>query len=186
MFNNAVARLSIGSLDDMSLSVDAHYNPKELQLQLQVPWATRSLTARAQDSMEVEFTGAQPQTLTLEMLFDCYERLQDDERTIEQLVGVLKTLAAVRDTSPDADAEHRRPHYCIVTWGDRGIQPLRCVIENLDVKYTMFDTKGLPLRAICNVKVREATLTGDFKEADKQQEQKTRERMADRARNQGR
>jgi hypothetical protein len=34
----------------------------------------------------------------------------------------------------------------------------RCVIEGLVVKYTMFDTRGTPLRALCSVKLKEARL----------------------------
>ena len=48
-----------------------------------------------------------------------------------------------------------------MVWGDRGIRPFRCVIEGLTVKYTMFDRLGMPLRASCTVKLREAPLRDD-------------------------
>lgn len=183
MFTRSIARLSIGSLDDASLSVDAHYNPKELQFQREVPWATHQLANHSEeDALAVEFTGSRPRMMELELLFDCYERTpQDDPRTIEQLVDVIETLATVRD--PKADATHRRPHYCIVTWGDSGVKPLRCVIESVAVKYTMFDRLGTPLRAICNIKVREARLKdSDVEATNRAQTAAMRERMNERER----
>ena len=37
----------------------------------------------------------------------------------------------------------------------------RCVIESLSTKYTMFSDQGVPLRATCTVKLKEAdTVTG--------------------------
>ena len=180
MFTRSIAKLSIGSLDEPSLSVDAHYNPKDLGIQREVPWATHQLADRGNDQLGVEFTGSQPRLMTLEMLFDCFEQQDpDDARTIEQLINVLEKLATVRN--PDGDAAHRRPHFCIVTWGDRGVKPLRCVIASLDVKYTMFDRFGKPLRALCTVKVREAQLDdSNFDPSDDAQMAAMRRRMADR------
>jgi hypothetical protein len=183
VFQRSIAKLSIGSLDEPSLAVDAHYNPKELQFQRSVPWATHPLANHAAaDQLDLEFTGSQPRTMDLEMLFDCFEQQNpDDPRTIEQLVDVVETLAAVRD--PKGDAAHRRPHFCVVTWGDRGVKPLRCVIESVTVKYTMFDRMGTPLRAVCNIKVKEARLRdGDFEANSAQQMREMRRRMAERER----
>jgi hypothetical protein len=112
-------------------------------------------------------------------MFDCYEPNPDDSSTIEQIVAVVDTLAAVRD--PSGDADHRRPHFCIVTWGDRGVKPLRCVIESVAVKYTMFDRLGTPLCAVCSLKVREARLRDSDVEANSERQMRAmRRRMADR------
>jgi hypothetical protein len=178
VFQRSIAKLSIGSLDDPSLSVDAHYNPKELGFSRNVPWSTHQLAGHGDDQLEVEFTGAQPRTMDLEMLFDCYEPNPDDARTIEQLVDVIETLATVRE--PHGDAAHRRPHFCVVTWGDQGVKPLRCVIESVAVKYTMLDRLGKPLRAMCNLKVREARLNSDadIEANNRAQQRAMRQRMA--------
>jgi hypothetical protein len=62
MFKNSAAKLAIGSLDDASISVEAHYNPKELGSQLNVPWSARNAQ---KDAFDIEFTGAQPKTMEL-------------------------------------------------------------------------------------------------------------------------
>ena len=176
MFKPSAAKLSIGSLDDPRVSVDAHYNPKELQFQRNVPWSPHPLANKnGGDQLEVEFTGAQPRTMELEMLFDGFE----SGTSVQGCIDVIETLAAVRKA--DGDADERRPHYCVVAWGDGGVKPLRCVIESVTVKYTMFDRMGTPLRAVANVKVREAHLSGqDVDGNDRRQAQARAQRAAER------
>jgi uncharacterized membrane protein YgcG len=53
------------------------------------------------------------------------------------------------------DENKRRPHRCVVTWG-LTVPGFRCVIESLSTKYTMFSEQGIPLRATCTVKLKEA------------------------------
>ncbi len=172
MFTGSIAKLSIGSLDNTKLSVEAHYNPKDLAYQRSVPWSAHPLADKAaKDQLEVEFTGAQPRTMELELLFDAFETTG----TVQAQVDILDELAAV-------DGKLKRPHYCVVTWGERGVRPLRCVIESLTVKYTMFDRMGAPKRAVCNVKVREAHLRGDFGGTESEQMAAMRRRMAERDR----
>jgi hypothetical protein len=60
----------------------------------------------------------------------------------------------------DADETKRRPHLCVVKWGAT-VPKFTCVIESLSAKYTMFSDAGVPLRATCTVKLKEAdTVTG--------------------------
>jgi hypothetical protein len=43
----------------------------------------------------------------------------------------------------------------VATWGAT-VEKFRCVIESLSTKYTMFSDDGVPLRATCTVKLKEA------------------------------
>jgi len=46
------------------------------------------------------------------------------------------------------------------------VPTFKCVIESLSVKYTMFSDQGVPLRATCTVKLKEAdTVTGQSESA---------------------
>jgi hypothetical protein len=155
MFKNSTAKLAIGSLDNASISVEAHYNPKELAAQLTVPWAARNAQ---KDAFDIEFTGAQPKTMELEMLFDCFEGKAEDGKTVQQQLDLLEVLASPRLPYSDK-ADELRPHYCIVTWGDQGPPALRCVITSLATKVTMFSREGTPLRAVANVKVQQVHVT---------------------------
>lgn len=164
-FEPAKAKLTIGSLDESGLNVSAQYNPKELQVDQNVPWKkpeaatkTGSQTGGGGSSpLEVEFTGAEGRSMTIEMLFDGYE--PDGGRAVDVRgeVDKLTKLATVRD--PDSnDEQKRRPHHCVISWGSRGLPKFECVIESLSTKYSMFSSEGEPLRATCTVKLKEASV----------------------------
>lgn len=165
-FEPAKAKLTIGSLDDTSVTVSAQYNPKELQVDQNVPWkkpeaATKTGSQEGTGSsagkpLEVEFTGAEGRSMTVEMLFDGYEpsgrfvKVTDMVKTLTKLATVMK---------PDSPNEQeRRPHHCVVSWGAKGLPKFECVIESLSTKYSMFSTDGEPLRATCTVKLKEAKM----------------------------
>lgn len=170
-----IARLTIGSLDDPKLSVVAQYNPKEIELARTVPWAKHNSdnTPEARrkkpaPGSDVEYTGGEGRTISLELLFDGVE---SEKSVLKQLLD-LDEMATPRDATA-TKTELRRPHQCVVVWGtyaeldprtkerpesERALRPLRCVIDSLTVKYTMFSAEGVPLRAIANVKLREASV----------------------------
>jgi hypothetical protein len=146
------SRIYIGSLDDGGLVVTAQYNPKELQIQKNVPWQKHQKGNT--DGLQYEFTGAEGRTMTLDMLFDGVE----EDMTIADTVGMLQTLAKVRDPT-SSDPEMRRPHHCVVVWGTvmGDDQRFQCVITQITAKYTMFSADGRPLRATVTLQLQEAT-----------------------------
>ena len=146
------SRIYIGSLDDGGLVVTAQYNPKELQIAKNVPWQKHQKGNT--DGLQYEFTGAEGRTMTLEMLFDGLE----EDQSIADTVGMLETLAKVRDPT-SSDPEMRRPHHCVVVWGTvmGDDQRFQCVITQITAKYTMFSSDGRPLRATVTLQLQEAT-----------------------------
>lgn len=137
-------KLTIGSLEPgcQHLYVRAQYNPKDYQIEKPVPWTDGKLRA--------EYQGPAPRTATIELLFDGFE----SGTSVQGELDKLDRLSSPRD--PDSKREAmRRPHACVVTWGKAGMPTLRCVIEDVTAKYTMFSAEGRPLRATCTVKVRE-------------------------------
>jgi Contractile injection system tube protein len=160
-FGTNVLKLSIGSTDDINLEVVAQYNPGQLDLQRTVEWK-RSGNRKdnrpdhrrypAPDN-DVEYTGGDGRTLTLELLFDGLETNTCVEPQIEKL-DMMATLREHGSKDPDP-----RPHQCVIVWGSKGIKPLVCVIESIGVKYSMFDCDGNPLRALATVKVKEASVS---------------------------
>lgn len=147
--------VSIASLDT-SIHVDAQYNPKELQVDKTVPWQKKSQANKTQETgIQLEYTGAEGRSMTLELLFDGFETGTSVAGNIE----TLNTMASVLEPG-SPDETKRRPHMCVVTWGTT-VPTFKCVIESLSVKYTMFSDQGVPLRATCTVKLKEAdTVTG--------------------------
>jgi hypothetical protein len=157
--------ISIGSLDEPSPAntVDAQFNPKELEIARSNTW-TKTNPANNKDpskdksnGINLEFTGAEGRSTSVELLFDGYET----GASIADKVNTLNKLASARD--PDStDPKLRRPHLCVVTWGsltwgEAGANAFSCVIEKVSTKYTMFSATGVPLRATCTVSLKEAT-----------------------------
>lgn len=151
MFGPSHAKLTIASLEPEAkdLVVEAHYNPKELQVEKPVPWLEHP-------EMRLEYQGIKSHELSVELLFDAYEAGD----TIAPLVETLERLSSPRDAKSRRE-QMRRPHRCVVLWGHRGMPRLRCVIEQLTTKYVMWDREGSPVRAICTVKLKEVHVGRD-------------------------
>ena len=157
-FSQPTVKLTIASKDEPGIRVSAQYNPKELQVDQTVPWKkpeaanqTGSEKGSGDDPIALEFTGAEGRTMSVELLFDGYEK----NESVAGKIGALETLASVRNPS-EPDETKRRPHQCVVSWGGSGLPSFLCVIESLSTKYSMFSPEGTPLRATCTVKLKEA------------------------------
>ena len=153
--------VSIGSIDSPGLKVHAQYNPKELEISKTIPWQKHSKANS--DGMQQEFTGAEPRTMSLELLFDGFEKNQ----SISGMVAKLEKMASVRNEKGKDD--ERRPHHCVVVWGTvigGSDNRFQCVINSVTTKYTMFHKEGYPLRATVVLKLTEAHRVS-MKEEDK-------------------
>ena len=154
------AKLTIGSADDTTLSVVAHYNPKEIDVALQTNWedemALNSMVADKHRDIvhDIQYTGSPARSMALELFLDYYEPYGTERVSVEEVVQRLNLLASPRDEHSD-NPQLRRPHMCLVAWG-AGRRAFRCVIESLAVKYTMFSRDGVPVRAVCTLKLKEA------------------------------
>ena len=156
-------KLKIGSLDRPNLTVEAHYNPKEIDLGMQTGWkdegAINGRVARTDhDVIDLEYTGSPARTMSLELLFDGFET----DKSIEPIILQLREMATPRDEQ-STEAEWRRPHVCVVAWSETDFPTFKCVIESLAVKYTMFSKEGRALRATCSVKLKEVRLRWDLR-----------------------
>lgn len=143
-------KVYIISVDDNSTQVEAQYNPKELQVDKAVTWNKKD-RATPSDQPMLEFSGGQGRTLSIELLFDGYEQQTDVHA---KYVSKLLTLATIRNPK-GTDAE-KRPHRVKLVWADGKLPNFLGVIESVSTKYTMFSRDGTPVRATCNVKLKEA------------------------------
>ena len=144
-------RIVIGSLDDPSKGIEAQYNPKELSFDQSIPWTPHKVRGNLPD---LQFTGGDGRTMSFELFFDGFEAGQ----SVQQAIADLVELSRVRN--PDSnDDDLLRPHVIAVVWGSQGTEgaapPFRGVIESISTKLTMFLPDGRPVRATCQVKVRE-------------------------------
>lgn len=186
MYQGAAAKLTIASVD-ADLSVAAYFNPKELQIDQGITW-TEHESPQAQDVglQVVEFGGVGMPTLKVELLFDGAERKGQldparygKEATVTSQIDLLKLLASPIDPY-SSDEELRRPHFCVLTWGFAGseLSGLRCVIESISVKYTMFAHDGTVLRAVVTLGLKQADRVARYREGRRRELERSRRQGA--------
>lgn len=168
------AKFWIMSLDDNKLAVSAQFNPKELSIDRSVPWSPPGEASKSNSSkpapkgvpggIDLEFTGAQGRTLTVELLFDEAEKNVGDaykpQLGLAKSVTTLEAMASVQEPGNKKDENKRRPHHCVCAWGSslRSSEgnKFKCVINKVTTKYTLFDRAGNPLRASVTLTLQEA------------------------------
>lgn len=146
--NTRPTKLTIVSVDGdgPKILVTAQFNPKEIAIDKSVPWNKHKNPKG--DIPMLEFTNAENRNMTFELFFDAAEA---DGGSIMGMVNELHRMTLIRtDSSNDSD---KHPPRVIVTWAPK--QKFTGVIESLSIKYTMFSPNGEPVRATCNLKVKE-------------------------------
>jgi hypothetical protein len=146
-FTPPATKLTIIGLDN-GVTVVAAWNPKEVAVDKSVPW-TKSPESKS-DQPEMQFSSGEGRSMSFELFFDTYE-MGTDVHALH--VAPLLQLAMVMD--PDGAEDKKRPTRVKVLWGTT-LPPFEGVIESIGTKYTMFLPTGIPVRATCTVKVKEA------------------------------
>jgi hypothetical protein len=143
----------IGTLHGELVEIEAQYNPKEVGRQAAASWNAHatppaSHVKGADNYRFLEYGNTDPRVITVELLFDGYE----EGVTIAPLVEKLENLTIPVDMQSPRPSE-RRPQLCVAVWGT---QTLRCVVQSVATKLTMFALTGEPLRAVCTIVLKEA------------------------------
>src|SRR5262245_56668579 len=102
------------------------------------------------DEPALEFWSANARSMSFELMFDTSERRVDVH---DSFVANLLKLAAIQDENGPEDK--KRPPKVAVRWG--AFPEFEGVIGSVSVKYTMFLPDGTPVRATCQVAIREAS-----------------------------
>lgn len=116
--------------------ITASFNPSKLVFSKSASWQAQNAAQR--DVPELQFTNAEPRTLTIDLIFDTYEAGQDDVRQYTDKLFYLTTV--------EKHGEKHRPPVCRLSWGAIGIF-FQGVLEQLEQQFTMFLSDGTPVRA---------------------------------------
>jgi hypothetical protein len=125
------------------VTVEAQFNPKEISIDKSVPWRKQQT-----NGPDLEFSSAEPITMSCELLFDGFE----SGFSIQTEINKLHSLS-------DIDSDLKRPPKVNVVWGNGAADTIPVfsgVIESLGTKYTMFDGNGKPLRATVRLGFKQA------------------------------
>ena len=127
------------------------FNPKEYTIQKSVSWKTNQARS-PNDAPTAEFQGSEPASMSLEMFLDA------SEAPSEPITNNIKLLFDC--VTPTEETVFRnRPQPPIVLFGWGRATPLRAVVKQVQVKYTMFNPDGTPIRAVCTVQLQEVSKT---------------------------
>jgi hypothetical protein len=144
-----VKRLTLVGIEN-GVRFVAQSQPKEIKVDKPVPWKkARSSTG---DRPELEFSSAEGRTMSFELTFDTSDTNQDVH---DAYVAKLLSLAMVMDPATSAPEEKKRPPRVKVL--GIGSITFEGVIESIAVRYTTFTGEGVPVRATCTVKIKEAS-----------------------------
>lgn len=133
---------------DESNVINALFNPKQLTFDRTVQWKTASAAQR--DVPELQFTTAEPQTLTLDLIFDTYDTPDAQKKDVrKEYMDKMLHLTTV-----EKHGDKHRPPVCRLRWGASGYF-FQGVVERLEQKFTMFMEDGTPVRATATCTLKE-------------------------------
>ncbi|WP_254392171.1 CIS tube protein [Streptomyces buecherae] len=127
--------------------IDFQFNPKELTLTKAAAWK-RSPAKGAKSAGPPEYQGPKPSKLTVEMFFDA-----SDTQDTSVVTSVEKLLACCVPTSETRQQQRSSPPWVVFHWG--GLTGFPGYLSQVQVKYTLFTTSGVPIRAVCQVTMEE-------------------------------
>jgi hypothetical protein len=128
-------------------SIAFQFNPKEVRVAKTAQWG-RNQAKGAAAAGPVEFTGAGPCTLNLEMFFDA--SATHDGSVV---AAVEKLLSCCTPTAASAAKQRPCPVLVVFQWGR--ITSFPAFVTSVDARYTLFAPDGTPIRAICTVALEE-------------------------------
>lgn len=147
-----LAKASLAAFDDGAPigALSFSYNPTEVATTKAALWH-RPTTRGASSATKPEFTGAQPQTVTLELFFDAWSDLDGDVSSqVNQLLGWTRpTDGSIQKQLPNPPALEFR-------WGtSKALEGFRGYLKTATARYTMFRADGTPIRATCSITLEE-------------------------------
>jgi Contractile injection system tube protein/LysM domain len=121
------------------------FNPAELAFSISNDW--ESTVKPGQQVPALQYTGGKSATLNLDLFLDTTH----EGKPVTTYVNALVKLMMVDTSLPgyDKKKQNGRPGWVKLHWGR--FHSFRCVIDNLEVKYTYFGKDGTPLRATAGV-----------------------------------
>jgi nucleoid-associated protein YgaU len=123
-------------------AIIAMFNPNKLTLSRSVQWQNQQAAKR--DNPEMQDTGAEPATLTIDLLFDTYDTPEPEES--KRSVKAVYADKLLHLTTVEQHGDKHRPPVCRLQWGDLGIF-FQGVLQQLETTFTMFTAAGTPVRA---------------------------------------
>jgi hypothetical protein len=141
------ARMSIANVSTGD-SVDAQFNPTELEETLEVNWARLTVPGLSHQPLQFVNTG------NTKMSFELHFEAQDPTTSLDQLLRdrrFLQSLCYPRRGASTVAAG--TPPRALFIWPN--MVSLTCVVTALSFRYTRFNLEGTPIEFACRVSLEE-------------------------------
>lgn len=131
------------------------FNPTEYTVAKTNNWPSKPVIGK--DVPKLDFSGGGARTMTVELMFDVFEKENGDVR---KHTDVLSKMTLIDQSKKNKSTKKARPPYVLFEWGENW--QFKAVISSLSIRFTLFRKTGVPVRALASL-----TLTEAVDEADK-------------------
>ena len=134
--------------------VEFMFNPTEYSISKANKWELKA--NKSGNVPKWEFGGGDPRQLQLELFFDSYlPRDKVKETDVRKLTNELFNFMMIDEKLKGKNSKMGQPPKCCLIWGQDTKHQFDCYITNLQVKFTMFNTNGVPVRASATLTLKE-------------------------------
>jgi nucleoid-associated protein YgaU len=123
------------------------FNPKEVTISKSAKWE-RKPTKGSPKAGPPEFTGTEPAKMSLEMFLDATD--SRDGSVVETVEALLACCVATEQSTAQKKPS---PPIVVLHWGSTASFP--AFITSVSAKFTLFNSDGTPIRAVCSVQMEE-------------------------------
>lgn len=136
---------------DGSRVFTVQYNPKEFNAVKGATWSEGKEQGAA--SAALEFQKGTPMTVDMTLFFDTTVDSKDVRKVwVNSLVEFMTPKYAATSDKKGPELKKLRPALVLFTWGSF---EFKCVVESVTTAFMMFASNGTPIRAKCQVKLKE-------------------------------
>src|SRR5215210_7299800 len=121
--------------------IDCLFNPAEFSISQSNGWEGRNAPGR--NAPQLEFTGGQSGTMSLELFFDTTADGSAVTKHTDKLLDVMRIDE--RLPGHDSTRTNGRPQWVVFHWGD--LHSFKAVVDSLNLSFTYFSSTATPLRA---------------------------------------
>ncbi|HET7078243.1 MAG TPA: LysM peptidoglycan-binding domain-containing protein [Chloroflexia bacterium] len=132
------------------------FRPKEYTFAKQNTWTPNRAIGKTMQPPK--YTGGQPMTLQMELLFDTYE--ERGNRDVRRRTDGLWKMMKVADQKKDPQTKKSEPPHVEFRWGRTWT--FKAVITSLQQKFTLFDPDGTPVRSTVTISFMQAEEQGQY------------------------
>lgn len=134
--------------------VEFMFNPGEYSITKGNKWELKA--AKGNNVPKWEFSGGDPRTMQLELFFDSYlPRDGVSENDVRAATNQLFNFMMTDDALKGKYSKMANPPKCLLIWGQDTKNQFECFITNCQVKYTLFNENGMPVRATATLTLKE-------------------------------